>query len=159
MQKSFRCDWRSHNALTNTSSLVNILQTCIVNYEAIKKTINQSHYIQDNDDESNQYLKKLIIINLDLDDDQNNAFVIDINNTDVEIEFFFISLDSLNDFKTIIFMLADETFKYRLITNNIILVFIFIVSASYIYTVFVELMYDDREFKNSLIDYDATIQS
>ncbi len=135
------------------------MQTCIINYETIKKTINLSHYIQNNIDESNQYLKKLIIINFDFEDDQNNAFVIDINNINVEIKSFFISLNLLNNFKMIIFMLVYENFKYKLITKNIILVFTFIVFALYIYTIFVEFMYNDREFKNSMINHDATIQS
>jgi hypothetical protein len=50
-------------------------------------------------------------------------------------------------------MLADKTFKHKLISMNI-----FIVSAnsiSYIYNVFTASRYENREFKEILIDYDA----
>ncbi len=77
----------------------------------------------------------------------------------IRIIFHFASLDSLNDFKTIIIMFADKTFKQRLITNDIIIAFILIVSALYLYIVFIDSRYDDREFKNLLIDHIATIRT
>jgi hypothetical protein len=84
----------------------------------------------------------------------NDEFVIEINN---ESETFLIFVESINDIKTfttIINMLADKTFKHKLISKNNTNVFI--VSISYIYIVFIALRYDNREFKNILIDHDAT---
>ncbi len=51
-------------------------------------------------------------------------------------------------------MLIDKTFKHKFISKNNTIVFI--ISISYIYIVFIALKYDDREFKNILIDHDAT---
>jgi hypothetical protein len=50
-------------------------------------------------------------------------------------------------------MLVDKTFKHRLKSINIIIVSSN--SISYIYNVFTVTKYDDREFKNILIDHDA----
>jgi hypothetical protein len=55
---------------------------------------------------------------------------------------------------TIINMLADKTFKHKLISKNNTIVFIVLIS--YIYIVSISLKYDDRKFKNILIDHDAT---
>jgi hypothetical protein len=69
---------------------------------------------------------------------------------------FLIVVDLIDDSKTIfaiIIMLADKTFKHKLISmNNII---ISANSISYIYNVFTASRYDDREFKDILIDHDA----
>ncbi len=50
-------------------------------------------------------------------------------------------------------MLADKAFKHRFISINIIIVSSN--SISYIYNVFIASRYNDREFKNILIDHDA----
>jgi hypothetical protein len=51
-------------------------------------------------------------------------------------------------------MLADKTFEHKLISKNNTIVFI--VSISYIYIIFIASRYDDREFKDILIDHDTT---
>ncbi len=53
----------------------------------------------------------------------------------------------------IIIMLVDKTFKHKPISMNIIIVSSN--SISYIYNVFTASKYDDREFKDILIDHDA----
>ncbi len=94
-------------------------------------------------------------INIDtsLDNISINEFVIEL---DSESKSFLIAVDSIDDSKTIsaiIIMFADKTFKHRLISmNNII---ISANSISYIYNVFTASRYDDREFKDILIDHDA----
>jgi hypothetical protein len=50
-------------------------------------------------------------------------------------------------------MLADKTFKHRLISKNNTI--IFAVSISYIYIIFIASRYDDREFKDILIDHEV----
>ncbi len=102
-------------------------------------------------------------LNIDID----VAFIDNISITDFVIEeldneskTYFIAVDSIDDSKTIaaiIIMLADKTFKHRLIsTNNII---VFSNSISYNYNVFIVLRYDDREFKNILIDHNVANHS
>ncbi len=75
---------------------------------------------------------------------------------DNESKTYFIAVDSIDDSKTIaaiIIMFVDKTFKHRLIsTNNII---VSSNSISYNYNVFIVSKYDDREFKNILIDHDV----
>jgi hypothetical protein len=101
-----------------------------------------------------QYFEELII-----DDDSqkkisNDEFVIEINN---EFETFLIFIESINDIETfmiIINMLVDKIFKHKLISKNNTIVFI--VSNSYIYIVFIASRYNDREFKDILIDHNAT---
>jgi hypothetical protein len=95
------------------------------------------------------------------------AFIDNISITDFVIEeldseskTYFIAVDSIDDSKTIaaiIIMLADKTFKHRLIsTNNII---ISSNSISYSYNVFTASRYDNREFKDILIDHDVANHS
>ncbi len=103
----------------------------------------------------------------ELNIDINVAFIDNISITDFIIEeldseskTYFIAVDSIDDSKTIaaiIIMLADKTFKHKLIsTNNII---VFSNSISYSYNVFIVSKYDDREFKDILIDHDVANHS
>jgi hypothetical protein len=72
-------------------------------------------------------------------------------------ETFFIFVESINDietFTTIINMFVDKIFKHNLISKDNTLVFIVLIL--YIYIVFIASRYDNREFKNILIDHDAT---
>jgi hypothetical protein len=109
---------------------------------------------EDNQDENFiiQFFEKLNI-DFEIDNISTNEFVIEFNS---DSKLFLIAVDSIDDSKTIsaiIIMFADKTFKHRLISmNNII---IFANSISYIYNVFTASRYDDREFKNILIDHDA----
>ncbi len=83
-----------------------------------------------------------------------NEFVIELDN---ETKSFFIVIDSIDDLKTIfaiIIMFVNKTFKHKLISINIII--ISLNSILYIYNVFTASRYDDREFKNILIDHDTT---
>jgi hypothetical protein len=88
-------------------------------------------------------------IDFEIDNISINEFVIEL---DSESESFLIAVNSIDDSKTIsaiFIMLADKTFKHKLISmNNII---ISANSISYIYNVFTASRYDDREFKNILI--------
>ncbi len=88
----------------------------------------------------------------------DNISIIDfvIEEIDSESKTYFIAVDSIDDSKTIaaiIIMLADKTFRHRLIfMNNII---VSSNSISYSYNAFTTSRYDDREFKSILIDHDA----
>ncbi len=53
-------------------------------------------------------------------------------------------------------MLANKTFRHRLISNDNIIALA--VSISYTFNVSIESRYDDREFKDLLIDHDAAIR-
>ncbi len=101
-----------------------------------------------------QFFEKLNIdIDISFDNISINEFVIEL---DSESESFLIAVDSIDDSKTIsaiIIMLADKTFKHRLIFMNNIT--ISSNSISYIYNVFIASRYNDREFKSILIDHDA----
>ncbi len=117
--------------------------------------------IEDNqkDDFTAQFFEKLIIdIDFSIDNISITDFVIE--EFDSESKTYFIAVDSIDDSKTIaaiIIMLADKTFKHRLIsTNNII---VFSNTISYNYNVFIVSRYDDREFKNILIDHDVANHS
>jgi hypothetical protein len=91
------------------------------------------------------------------------AFIDNISITDFVIEeldseskTYFIAVDSIEDSKkiaAIIIMLADKTFRHRLISTNNITVSSN--SISYSYNVFIVSRYDDREFRDILIDHDA----
>ncbi len=111
------------------------------------------------DDFTAQFFEELII---DIDISIDNISIIDfvIEEIDSESETYFIAVDSIDDSKTIaaiIIMLADKTFRHRLIfTNNIT---VSSNSISYSYNVFTTSKYDDREFKNILIDHDAVDHS
>jgi hypothetical protein len=101
-----------------------------------------------------QFFEKLNIdIDVSFDSISTNDFVIEL---DSESKTYFIAVDSIDDSKTIaaiIIMLADKTFRHRLIsTNNII---VLSNSISYSYNVFIVSRYDDREFRDILIDHDA----
>jgi hypothetical protein len=83
-----------------------------------------------------------------------------IEKLDNESKTYFIAVDSIDNSKTIaaiIIMLADKTFKHRLISTNNITASSN--SISYSYNVFIASRYDDREFKNILIDHDAADHS
>jgi hypothetical protein len=111
---------------------------------------------ENNQDENfiTQFFEKLNIdIDISFDNISTNEFVIEL---DSESKSFLIAVDSIDDSKTIsaiIIMLADKTFKHRLIFMNNITASSN--SISYIYNVFIASRYDDREFKNILIDHDA----
>jgi hypothetical protein len=113
--------------------------------------------IEDNqkDDFIAQFLKELIIdINISIDNISIIDFVIE--EIDSESKTYFIAVDSIDDSKTIaaiIIMLADKTFKHRLISMNNIT--FSANSISYNYNVFIVSKYDDRDFKSILIDHDA----
>jgi hypothetical protein len=114
--------------------------------------------VEDNqkDDFIAQFFEKL---NIDID----IAFIDNISITDFVIEeldneskTYFIAVDSIDDSKTIaaiIIMLADKTLKHKLISMNSIT--FSANSISYSYNVFIVSRYDDREFRDILIDHDA----
>ncbi len=106
-----------------------------------------------------QFFDELIIdIEISIDNISINDFVIE--EIDSESETYFIAVDSIDDLKTIaaiIIMLADKTFKHKLIFMNNITVSSNLISYSY--NVFTTSRYDDREFKNILIDHDAADHS
>jgi hypothetical protein len=109
---------------------------------------------EDNQDENFiiQFFEELNI-DFEIDNISINEFVIELDN---ESKSFFIAVDSIDDSKTIsaiIIMLADKTFKHRLVSMNIIIVSAN--SISYIYNVFTASRYDDHEFKDILIDHDV----
>jgi hypothetical protein len=109
---------------------------------------------ENNQDENfiTQFFEELNI-DFEIDNISINEFVIELNS---DSKSFLIVVDSIDDSKTIsaiIIMLVDKTFRHRLISmNNII---ISANSISYIYNVFTASWYDDREFKDILIDHDA----
>ncbi len=103
-----------------------------------------------------QFFEELII---DIDISINNTSITDfvIKKIDSESKTYFIAVDSIDDSKTItaiIIMFADKTFKHRLISMNSITFSANLISYSY--NVFIVSRYDDREFKDILIDHDAT---
>ncbi len=102
-----------------------------------------------------QFFEELII---DIDISINNISITDfvIEEIDSESKIYFIAVDLIDDSKTIaaiIIMLADKTFKHRLISMNSIT--FSTNSISYNYNVFIVSRYDDREFRDILIDHDA----
>jgi hypothetical protein len=105
-----------------------------------------------------QFFEKLNIdTDVSFDSISTNDFVIEL---DSESKTYFIAVDSIDDSKTIaaiIIMLADKTFRHRLISTNNITVFSN--SISYSYNVFIVSRYDDREFKDILIDHDVANHS
>jgi hypothetical protein len=109
---------------------------------------------EDNQDENFiiQFFEELNI-DFEIDNTSTNEFVIELDN---ESESFLIAVDSIDDLKTIsaiIIMLADKRFKHKLISMNNITASAN--SISYIYNVFTASRYDDRQFKDILIDHDA----
>jgi hypothetical protein len=111
---------------------------------------------KNNQDENfiTQFFKELNIdFEISFDNISINEFVIEL---DSETKSFFIVVDLIDDSKTIsaiIIMIADKTFKHKLIAMNIIIISSNLIS--YIYNVFTASKYDDREFKNILIDHDV----
>jgi hypothetical protein len=101
------------------------------------------------------FFKKLIIdIDISIDNISITDFVI--KKIDSESKTYFIVVDSIDDSKTIaaiIIMFADKTFKHKLISMNSITFSANLIS--YNYNVFIVSRYDDREFKDILIDHDA----
>ncbi len=83
-----------------------------------------------------------------------------IEELDSESKTYFIAVDSIDNSKTIaaiIIMLADKTFRHRLISTNNITASSN--SISYSYNAFIVSRYDDREFKDILIDHDVANHS
>jgi hypothetical protein len=76
------------------------------------------------------------------------------------IELFLTSFDSINnvEFVFITNLLADKTFEHRLISKNIIKIFIN-ESFDFIFVSIIESRYDDREFKSILMNCDAAKRS
>jgi hypothetical protein len=112
---------------------------------------------EDNQDENfiTQFFEELNIdFEISFDNTSINEFVIEFDNETIS---FFIVVNSIDYSKTIsaiIIMLVDKTFKHKLFSMNII-----IASSNsilYIYNVFIASRYNDCEFKNILIDHDAT---
>jgi hypothetical protein len=107
------------------------------------------------DDFIAQFFEKLNIdVDVSFENTSFNEFVINFNN---ESKSFFIFIDLLNNLNTIITiinMLVNKIFKHKIILINNIT--IFVVSISYIYKIFTASKYDDREFKEILIDHDAS---
>jgi hypothetical protein len=102
-----------------------------------------------------KFFEELIIdIDISIDNISITDFVI--KKIDSESKTYFIAVDSIDDSKTIvviIIMFVDKTFKHKLISMNNIT--FSANSISYNYNVFIVSRYDDREFKNILIDHDA----
>jgi hypothetical protein len=99
-----------------------------------------------------QYFEELIIdTDVSFEETLINKFVVELDN---ETQSFLIFVDSLNDSKTIINIMTNKIFTHKLISkdNNID----FAASKSYVYIAFIAFKYDNREFKDILIDYDAT---
>ncbi len=97
-----------------------------------------------------------MIIDIDISIDNTSITDFVIEKIDSESKTYFIAVDSIDDSKTItaiIIMLADKTFKHKLISMNSIT--FSANSISYSYNVFIVSKYDDREFEDILIDHDA----
>ncbi len=95
---------------------------------------------------------------IDIDISINNISITDfvIEEIDSESKTYFIAVDSIDNSKTIaaiIIMLADKTFRHRLISMNSIT--FSANSISYSYNVFFVSRYDDHEFRDILIDHDT----
>jgi hypothetical protein len=97
-----------------------------------------------------------LIIDIDISIDNISITDFVIKKIDSESKIYFIVVDSIDNSKTIvaiIIMFVDKTFKHKLISMNNIT--FFANSISYNYNVFIVSRYDDREFKDILIDHDA----
>ncbi len=129
----------------------------------LKQYIIDYEDINDENDYINQYFEKLSI-DAFFEDISTSTFMIEFtehSQTFNESKCFLISLESLDESKTITNMLANKILRHRLIAKDSIIAFVLIVlvSISYVFNVFIESRYDDREFKNLLIDHDAAIWS
>jgi hypothetical protein len=111
------------------------------------------------DNQRNDFIAQVfeeLIINIDISIDNISITDFIIKEIDNESKIYFIAVDSIDDSKTIaaiIIMLVDKTFKHRLISMNSIT--FSANSISYSYNVFIVSRYDDREFRDILIDHDA----
>jgi hypothetical protein len=105
-----------------------------------------------NDEDATQYFDDLSFISSMIDD----AKLIEFESN----ELFLTSFDSINsvEFVLITSLLADRTFEHRLISKNITNVFID-ESFDFSFISIIESRYDDREFKNILIDCDVARRS
>jgi hypothetical protein len=107
--------------------------------------------IDDSDDEDAiQYFDDLSFISSLIDD----AKLIEFESN----ELFLTSFDELRNIEFIINSFANKTFKNRLISKNIIN---FLINESFDFTFIsiIESRYDDREFKDILINCDAAKRS
>jgi hypothetical protein len=105
--------------------------------------------IDDSDDEdATQYFDDLSSISSMIDDAKLIEFESD--------ELFLTSFDSINsvEFVLITSLLADKTFEHRLISKNITNAFIN-ESFDFTFVSIIESRYDDREFKDILMNCDA----
>jgi hypothetical protein len=73
-------------------------------------------------------------------------------------ELFFTSLDELQNIEFIISLFTNKTFEHRLISKNITNVFIN-ESFNFTFISIIESRYDDREFKNILVNCDVARRS
>jgi hypothetical protein len=103
-----------------------------------------------NDENAAQYFDDLSSISSVIDDTKRIEFESN--------ELFLTSFDSINnaEFVVITSLLANKTFEHRLIAKDEITIFEIV---SYIYTSIIESRYDDREFKNILVNCDAARRS
>jgi hypothetical protein len=105
--------------------------------------------IDDSDDEdATQYFDDLSSISSMIDD----AKLIEFESN----ELFLTSLDELQNIEFITRLLANKAFEHRLISKNITNV---LINESFIYISIIESRYDDREFKDILMNRDATRRS
>jgi hypothetical protein len=116
--------------------------------------------ISDSDDEdATQYFDDLSFIFDDLS--SISSMIDDAKLIEFESnELFLTSFDSINNVESvlIISLLADKAFKHRLISKNITNVSID-ESFDFTFVSIIESRYDDREFKNILINCDAARRS
>jgi hypothetical protein len=114
-----------------------------------------NQYIADYEDDSEdeyatQYFDELAI---------SSAFETDIKLIDFELdELFLTSFDEFQDIEFFISALADKAFQHRLISKNIINVFIN-ESFDLSYISITDSRYDDIEFKDILVNCDAADRS
>jgi hypothetical protein len=73
-------------------------------------------------------------------------------------ELFLTSFDELQNIEFVINSLANQTFKHRLISKNCIIIIIFI-NESFNFISTTDSRYDDRKFKNILMNCDAAKRS
>ncbi len=102
-----------------------------------------------------QYFEKMT---LSISESLNTNFTNAILNDFESDELFLISIDQIDNVEFITSTLSNKTFAYRLIANDDTIE-ILIELISYNYITSSESRYDDREFKNLLIDSDATRKS
>jgi hypothetical protein len=101
-----------------------------------------------NDEDAIQYFDDLSSISSVIDD----AKLIEFESNELFLTF----LDELQNIEFITSSFANKTFEHRLISKNIINACI---NESFIYISIIESRYDDREFKNILMNCDAARRS